>query len=337
MNIYTFYNLTFKNKTLNDLYDRVFIRLANILLPIYYYMSGLFYSRSLGKKENLNSEGCYIVSLTSFPVRIKRVWLAIESILRQKEKPDAIILWLSKKEFAGRSSLPKSLLRLEKWIQIEFCDDNLMPHNKYYHTLTKYPKANIITVDDDVIYPPNLIGDLKKCHKEHPNSISSTITRVIRQTNGKIHPYIEWNGWRKGEQAKSHKFLQLGVGGVLYPPGSLDNEIFNKEILKEKALKADDLWLKVMSLKNDTKIVSLGGTTYRKLLPILFKYNRQLMRINIGEGQNDKVFNDLLDHYQLKDLLFKDQKVFRKKKRLDKIFKDHKLINKLKGRRCIST
>lgn len=308
MNIYTLYNFQLKNKKLNDLYERLFVRLVNLFLPVYYFISRLFLVEEFNEKKNLNKKDCYIVSLTSFPVRIKKVWLAIESLLRQKEKPDAIILWLSKREINGRSSLPKSLLRLEKWVHIEFCEDNLMPHNKYFHTMARYPKANIITVDDDVIYPPNLIGDLKDCHKKHPDSICSTITRAIKETDGKIHPYTEWNGTGK-DIIRSHKFLQLGVGGVLYPPDSLHEEIFNKKILKQKALKADDLWLKMMSLKNDTKVVSLANTNQQKFLPIIFENDRQLMEVNIGDGQNDKVFRDLLNHYQLEDLIFKQNKV----------------------------
>lgn len=302
MNIYTLYNFQFKNSTINNLYNRIFVRLANLLLPVYYIISGFFISREL-REENLNRKDCYIVSLTTFPDRIKKVWIAIESILRQQEKPDAVILWLSKQEFNERSSLPKSLLRLEKRLQIEFCDDNLMPHNKYFHTMLKYPKANIITVDDDVIYPPDLIGDLKGCHKKYPDSVCSTVTRSITKTNGEIDPYTDWKG--TGEDLlRSHKLLQLGVGGVLYPPDSLHKEVFNKKILKQKALKADDLWLKIMSLKNDTKVVSLDHINRRKFLPVIFRNNKKLMEENIGERQNDKIFSDLLDHYELKNLIF---------------------------------
>src|SRR5699024_1699375 len=151
-----------------------------------------------------------------------------------------------------------------------------------------YPKANVITVDDDVIYPPDLVKNLKKSHKKHPNSICSNTTRIIKIYNGTIQPYTTWSK-PVGPLKKSHQLQQIGVGGVLYPPHSLHEEVFNIKILKQKALEADDLWLKIMSLKNNTKIVSLPNARQRKLFPIIIKDNKQLMGSNIKGGQNDKI------------------------------------------------
>jgi len=302
MNLYTLYNIEFNNKKLNSWYKRIYVRLINILLPVYYYVSGIFIKRSLGNK-NLNNCDNYIVSLTSFPARINKVWLAIESILRQETKPDGIILWLYKGEFDEKKSLPKNLRRLEKWIQIKFCDDDLMSHNKYFHTMVEYPKANIITVDDDIIYPPSLIGDLKYYHQKYPDAICSTITRVINVTNGSIQPYKSFRE-EGGDIKKSHKYLQLGFGGVLYPPNSLHSEVFNKRILKQKALKADDLWLKVMSYKKETEIVSISNFQQKEFLPIIIKNNRKLMDSNIGEARNDKNMRNIMDYYKLPDSVF---------------------------------
>lgn len=303
MDLYSLYNVRFKNKKIDWWYNRLFIRLVNIFLPLYYYVSSFFFTRNLKKTNNLNDSSRYIVSLTTFPARINKVWLAIESILRQKEKPDAVILWLYKGEFKGKASLPKSLLRLEKWVHIEFCDDNLMPHKKYFYTLAKYPKANIITIDDDVIYPSYLIEDLKAYHKKYPASICSTITRTIKVENRTVCPYNEWVETENGIN-KSHKFLQIGVGGVLYPPNSLHKEVLNKKMIKEKALKADDLWLKVMGIKNGTEVVSITNFRQRKFLPIIIDNNPQLMDQNIGAGRNDKILRDLLDYYDLPDSIF---------------------------------
>lgn len=185
----------------------------------------------------------------------------------------------------------------------QICDENLMPHIKYFYTMKKYPNANVITVDDDVIYPPDLIRDLKKSHKEHPNSICSTITCIIKIYKGTIRPYNEWKR-PVGFLKKSHQLQQLGAGGVLYPPGSLHKEVFNINILKQKALKADDLWLKVMSLKNNTTVVSLPDGHHRKFFPVIIKNNRKLMDSNMKEGQNDKILKDIMNYYALSDSVF---------------------------------
>ena len=64
--------------------------LVNIIVPIY------FLATKGSKKYSINTshknKGKIIVSLTSFPARINRVWIVIETILRQTQKPDMIVL-----------------------------------------------------------------------------------------------------------------------------------------------------------------------------------------------------------------------------------------------------
>jgi hypothetical protein len=55
-----------------------------------------------------------IVSLTSFPARIKTTWIAVESILRQRIRPEKIALVLNKFEFGSSSYLPRELEKQKK-------------------------------------------------------------------------------------------------------------------------------------------------------------------------------------------------------------------------------
>ena len=303
--LYNIYNLKFSSRVIDDYHKRISVRLSNLLFAAACQFGIGNKKHKLSKEGNLNNADKYIVSLTTFPKRINVVWLTVESILRQSSKPDAIILWLAKSEFDGKESLPQNLLKLEeRGLQIQFCDEDLKPHKKYYYTLKRYPKANIITVDDDMIYPSSLLGHLKRHHKKYPKSICSILTRKINVKDNEIQPYTSW-GIHKNEDKRSRIFLQIGVGGVLYPPDSLHSEVLNKEVLKQKALKADDLWLKIMALKKNTPIVSLGHLYPRTFLPIIIKDNKQLMDSNIGEGRNDKIFNKLLDHYSLRGKVLK--------------------------------
>ena len=84
--------------------------LANITIPIYYVLTinNKKYSLLGGELKS----GRIIVTLTSFPARVNRLWLVIESLLRQSHKPDMIILWLSKDQFSNLDLLPRSLLKL---------------------------------------------------------------------------------------------------------------------------------------------------------------------------------------------------------------------------------
>ena len=71
------------------------------------------------------------------------------------------------------------------------------------------------------------------------------------------------------------------------------------ENLLKMALTADDLWLKVMSIKKNTKVASIAGEYSRFFIPIIIKHNPELMNINIMGGQNDLIFDALLKHYKI--------------------------------------
>lgn len=282
----------------DDLYVRVMVRCANICLPLYFRLTFDCPQNSIGRPRNRDEEE-YIVSLTSFPARIDKAWLAIESILHQTVKPDRIILWLYDGEFKGRDSLPTVLLRLERrGVEIRFCRENLTPHKKYFFTMSEFPDANIITVDDDVLYPPDLMSKLKRAHDKYPRAIISCITRRIEVRNESVQPYNNWVYLSKNSPP-SFGNLAIGVGGVLFPPGSLHPDVLDSVKLKELALRADDLWLKVMAMKRQTKVASIAGEYARFFIPVIRRDDKRLMDLNIGDGQNDKVLKNLMEGYKI--------------------------------------
>ena len=198
------------------------------------------------------------------------------------------------------------MLRLEKrGLEIEFCEENLMPHKKYYYAMHKYPEASVIIIDDDMLYPTDLISKLKYYSKLYPNTIVCPIAIKIDVTNGEIHPYRNWD-YINYNTRPGFPYLMIGAGSVYYPPRALHNEVFNQPALKEMALSADDLWLKIMSVKNNTRVVCIAGEYKRFFIPIRIKNNINLMDINIAGGQNDVIFTKLIDHYQIPVNIFKE-------------------------------
>lgn len=301
--IYHLYFYRHSNLRIDLLSSRLFVRLLNLFLPIWFVLSSKFKHNRLKAVET----DLFIVSLTTFPARINKVWLTIESILRQKEKPDKIILWLYKGEFNGIESLPKNLLRLQsRGLEIRFCEDNLMPHKKYYYSILEYPNSHIITIDDDMIYPPNLISKLKYYSIRYPETIICPITRHIKVVNNIIRPYSEWSSLNTNTNP-SFSNLTMGGGGTLFPANSLHNDLIDKNIINKYALTADDLWLKIMSLRKGTKVMSIAGEYPRFFIPIIQKNNIKLMDSNIGEGNNDKVFKNLVEFFKISVSIFEEE------------------------------
>jgi hypothetical protein len=273
---------------------RFLIRLlANIFVPIWFVVTNLFGKKRLS--EN-NREKKVIVSLTTFPARINRIWIVIECMLRQTYPPDKIVLWLSREQFTSFENLPKNLLKLQKrGLEIEFCDEDLRSHKKYFYTIKKYPNDFLITVDDDFIYPSSLIQDLMKSYMENLGVICCFRAVEIKVKNNEISPYNQWEYVYEQSVPSFNIFFTSG-GGTLFPPDSLNNEVLNKEIFTNYCKYADDVWLNIMSQMNHTKVIK-SSSNYNMSIPLYFSGNTTLVSINVNNGLNDKQLNDVRDYY----------------------------------------
>lgn len=270
--------------------------LSNILVPIYFNVTNLISHHNIEIYQNREKQ--IIVSLTSFPQRVNRIWIVIESIIRQELKPDRIILWLSINQFKDLNSLPKKLFKMQKrGLEIRFCEDDLRSHKKYYYAINEFLDDIIITVDDDVIYNSYIIKYLVQSHKNYPSSIICNHASKIRISRKTILPYKEWENIRM-KCGPSSKIIPIGVGGVLYPPGSLHKDVFNIDIFKKTCFYADDIWLNTMARLKGT--FSVKTNYYSNYLPVLNLKNKTLNKRNIIGGLNDKQLNDLRKYYKNK-------------------------------------
>lgn len=255
------------------------------------------YKVNRSKKVGIDKSSNIIVSLTSFPARIDKVWITIETLLDQTVLPGKVILWLAEEQFNDNRLLPKSLTRLrERGLEIRFCKD-LRAHKKYYYSMKEFSNNIIITVDDDIIYPNNLIENLYNMHKAFPNEICCNWShQIVFDENRNLKKYDDWHD---GDGILTNPRLDtvpIGYAGVLYPPKSLDNNVFNIEDIFELAPLADDIWLKAMSLKKNTKVVR----TKQSEVPFFGVIGTQkfgLFKINCEENQNDKQIKNINKKY----------------------------------------
>jgi hypothetical protein len=281
----------------NKSYYLFIYRCIKLFLNYYYPIHcKLNKSYKIGKIQNN-----VIVSLTSFPARIDRVWITVESLLRQTHRPEKIILWLAQSQFGTMDRLPKSLLiQREKGLEIKFCDD-IRSHKKYYYTMKAYPEAIVITVDDDTFYPENLVENLIATHKRYPNTVCCNLAHTITIENGKINPYKKWKSGADGDDEPSDYIVPIGCEGILYPPKCLNENVFNKEQIKDLCPFADDLWLKAMSTLNNVKAVKSNPTSI-SYANFLNSNKNSLNTINVDQNMNDKQIESILNYYpQLKD------------------------------------
>lgn len=286
---------TFGKIKVNTAMSLLTIRIMNLVLPLYFKVT----CKNEKHRVNglLHSEDKIIVSLTSFPARIGKVWLTIESLMRQKMKPDMIILWLSKEQFKDIESLPKRLCDLrERGLIIKFKDDDIKSYKKYHYTIEEYPDATIILADDDFIYDTDLVSSLMQVHKEEPNVICARYGyRMKWDSNGQISSYLSWEMIKRATPASSKVFFGSG-GGTLFTRTMMYTDLHNIKLARELCPTADDIYLNAMARLNSTKIRFVPGKYVLASLSI--ENNETLASTNIGtECQNDIQIKKLNNYY----------------------------------------
>lgn len=281
------------------------------------YVKGVIYAYFSRKVNNIYNKGCSIkisdtidltysiVSLTTYGERTNKVHITLDSIFSQTIRPYKVMLWLSKEEYS-KETIPfelKKRLVDYPFFEIGFCDD-LKPHKKYYEAMLQNPNNNIITADDDVFYPSNWLETLLKHHRLYPKFIICNNAHKMTIHHGTIGEYGSWK-FLTQEIGPSLLLCPIGVGGVLYPPGSLNQDVFKKEVIVGACLNADDLWLKIMGLLNGTKVVNTCKYSYT-FLSINGAKSTALSISNVIDGGNDIQLRNILNIYknQLSKILY---------------------------------
>ena len=269
---------------------------ANILVPVYYKRHPV--------KHLYRSDSNIVISLTSFPARIDRVWIVIESLFRQTLLPNKIILWLAKTQFRDISELPLSLTtRINDLFEIRFVDEDLKSHKKYYYTFREFKECITVIVDDDIIYPCNMIEELINTMKENPNSILCRFGLQMKfDAEGELKPYSQWAEYY---EPYSKDFFFGSGGGTLFPTKEMPEETVDKDLFFSLTPTADDVWLNAMARVAKLKILIITNSLF---LPIINKNKFRLTNINVGENQNDVQLKNVIDYYKVKGVdLFKKE------------------------------
>lgn len=264
----------------------------------------ILYDHKSGVTSQRYTNHDIIVSLTTYGKRLNDVAFTIESIMQQTMKPNKIILWLE--EGLKEKNLPYALKKqMSRGLEIGYCKD-IRSYKKLIPTLKRYPEAAIITIDDDALYDYDLLEHLIYAYINQPQYIHAGRVHRIRIENGIVQPYKKWK--HKIEELGPHRLnFAVGVGGILYPPGTLDEEVFNEEVFMDICKFADDIWFYTMAVKKGTLVNKVftrnsRGDDYVSNIKI---QDGGLRTINTqGNSLNDSQFHDVFSMYGLqRDLL----------------------------------
>lgn len=122
-----------------------------------------------------------VASLTTMPDRYPKVVKTLETLNRQTYKLDAIYLSLPRRSRRLDIEYPPVPPEISNLCTIVQCID-YGPITKILGGLLEEddPETIIITFDDDMIYPPNLVETLLFHHKRYPNSAIGSSGMLLR-------------------------------------------------------------------------------------------------------------------------------------------------------------
>lgn len=191
-----------------------------------------------------------IVSLTTVPSRIRWLKPTIISLLRQK--PDVIEINLArtplKKDIAWK--IPAWLTDLNA-VRIFWLENDYGPASKFIPTIERHAKddCQIIVVDDDMIYPQDLLSRLL-----HPHG-ACEIPMVFCTSGHKIRRHLDSSDfpWSERHIIKPERVAIIeGCGGYILRPEYLNLEQLKGIVtLSGNSVKQDDVWISGLLAKNN--------------------------------------------------------------------------------------
>ena len=251
------------------------------------------------KKSDLKHEPRLIVSLTSYGDRLETLDICIKSLLKQTKKADKIVVYLTND--LHENELPPKLLALrEQGVEFHFIPLDLRPHKKYYYAMQEFPNDVIVTVDDDVIYDPELLAKLYQTYQKFPQCIvAGRAHEITFDEKGEFELYNDWKWESTVENRPSMRFIATGAGGVLYPPHLINlNILLNLENVY-RYLTVDDLWLKTAEVLSGVTTVMCDRRMEENRRGIPHTQEQGLFNNNVGHNENDVQLKDLNQRFDL--------------------------------------
>lgn len=200
-----------------------------------------------------------IISLTSHTKeRMKNLpYFLYHSIIKHNFDYVKIVLTLAQEDV--KNITPELQLLIDnEIIELIVAEKDLKCNLKYFYCMKKYRDLPIITIDDDSVYPSQMIPDLLMQHEKYPDVVIGRSGVLI----DKNQTYIKCKCVNLGVNRISYwsnladKFFDNmnleGYGGILYPPNILE---ISDDLIPEldEFYRADDIYLYILEKRKNIK------------------------------------------------------------------------------------
>eukprot|EP00797_Seminavis_robusta_P012008 Sro191_g082250.2 (479) ;mRNA; r:49976-51412 len=247
-----------------------------------------------------------VVSLTTTPPRIKGILPVLLSLKRQSRVPDEIYFNVPQysKRFNQEYVVPKALQKLS-WLTLNMDCEDYGPATKLIPTLEKEtdPDTLIINVDDEYIYPPDLVESLLHQHLKAPyiafaNAGQMIDTDHFSSTGVRVRSACRYDTSQWKKQLAAVDILEAFQGAIYR------RDFFSLESIKNipsNCLTTDDIWISAELAKKGITRVRIPYTQIDTLAEDAMSVDKLApLRANnvFGESKNDRCALELLPHFQ---------------------------------------
>ena len=196
-----------------------------------------------------------VICLTTLPSRLPEIEGTLKSLLYQSYAPAAIRLHLPKvSRREGVAYEVPDWLRALSSVELVECDKDYGPATKFIPALLECPPAQpLLIVDDDKLYPPDLVAHFDALATEHPETaLGSSGWNVPEDLQDRKVTLLgtlrgEAPGRRKSTQLRSAEPIDIlqGHSGYLLRPRFFDMQDFLASYTDgpEEAFFNDDIWM----------------------------------------------------------------------------------------------
>ncbi|UFS59943.1 hypothetical protein [Subtercola endophyticus] len=227
-----------------------------------------------------------VATMTTHGARVNQAYVAIESIARGSRRPNRFILWIDDPAIA--QNLPAALRRLRRrGLEIIEVDPGLRVHTKYryYVESSSAHRFDMVTCDDDIIYPSSWLLGLERARLRHPDAIVAYRAHRILTEGDAVAPYSTWPPNTSDVPSLLH--FGTSVSGQLFPPAFLDLVRDAGRGFLEVSPTGDDVWLHFLAAESGVPVVQVTQQ------PVLFPFvpgsqADGLYRENGWNGGNDR-------------------------------------------------
>jgi len=244
-------------------------------------------------RRKLTGQSAYVVSMTSYGIRLGRCHLAIESVGRGRMRPKRLMIWL-----ADGERIPLELRRLERrGLEIRCCPE-LLSHKKYFpYSMSHDGALKLVTCDDDVFYPRRWLSDIDAVmQRDKVSIVAHRARRIDVDDGGGLAPYSSWEVCNSSEASLLH--VATGVGGVGYPSCFVRVMAGAGSRFMEAAPYADDIWLHVLAVRSNVPVRQVKRRA-GEFPAILGTQVVALSNENVSGGGNDDVISRLYSEEDL--------------------------------------